>query len=93
MYLMFSNACNYQDSRSTRNNPFNEGWKFIKDNPEYAKESNYNDSNWRTVDLPHDISIEGLTVQDSTHIGPFSKDIEMSVDVGFLEGGTAWGPN
>lgn len=50
---------------------FNEGWKFVKffnastDNvqndkePENLQDPKANDSNWRTLDLPHDWAIEG----------------------------------
>ncbi len=38
---------------------FDSGWKFIlSDKPEYQK-SDFNDTDWRTLDLPHDWSIEG----------------------------------
>ncbi len=37
----------------------NSNWKFIlSDKPEYQK-SEFNDADWRTLDLPHDWSIEG----------------------------------
>ena len=38
---------------------FDAGWKFIKDNPKGAEEAGYDDTSWRTLDLPHDWSIEG----------------------------------
>lgn len=38
---------------------FNNDWKFIlNDNPEY-RDSVFNDTSWRTLNLPHDWSIEG----------------------------------
>jgi beta-galactosidase len=38
---------------------FNKGWKFILgDNPLY-RDTTYNDSSWRKLNLPHDWSIEG----------------------------------
>ena len=73
-----------------RNINFNEGWKFLNNRIENVEKVNYDDSQWRTIDLPHDISVEDLPVQDSTHIGPFFKGKDNSGDVGFLKGGTAW---
>lgn len=39
--------------------PFDEGWKFhLGDTPDVPA-SNFDDSSWRNVELPHDWSIEG----------------------------------
>lgn len=38
---------------------FNSDWKFIKDDPENAKEIDFDDSDWRSLNLPHDWAIEG----------------------------------
>ena len=39
--------------------PFDEDWKFIqKDVPE-AQQVSFSDADWRTLDLPHDWSVEG----------------------------------
>ncbi|OQA85723.1 MAG: Beta-galactosidase [Lentisphaerae bacterium ADurb.Bin242] len=37
---------------------FNKGWKFIRGFSEEMLAGNYDDSSWRTLDLPHDWSIE-----------------------------------
>lgn len=34
-------------------------WKFIKDNVDGAFEENFDDSNWRTIRIPHDYAVEG----------------------------------
>lgn len=73
-----------------RNINFNEGWKYINKNFEKAEHTNFDDTSWRIVDLPHDISVEDLPIQDSIHIGPFYKGVENGEDVGYLKGGTAW---
>jgi beta-galactosidase len=39
--------------------PFDDGWKFRLGDVPGAQESNYDDSNWQNVELPHDWSIEG----------------------------------
>jgi beta-galactosidase len=53
--------------------------------------TDYNDSKWRKVDLPHDWSIEDLPnqIQDSIN-GPFSKGSVGGTSTGFTVGGTGW---
>lgn len=38
---------------------FNMGWKFLLGDSPERREINYDDSQWRTLNLPHDWSIEG----------------------------------
>ena len=38
---------------------FNEGWRFLKDDPAGAEKPELSDSAWRELDLPHDWAIEG----------------------------------
>ena len=38
---------------------FNMGWKFLLGDSPERREVNYDDSQWRTLNLPHDWSIEG----------------------------------
>ncbi len=70
---------------------FDEDWKFIKANPEGAEKPDFDDSQWRQLDLPHDWSIEDLPNQvvDSV-IGPFSKASVGMMGTGYTVGGTAW---
>jgi beta-galactosidase len=50
-------AANAQSARKTES--FNANWKFfLRDEPQ-AKNASFNDTQWRTLDLPHDWSIEG----------------------------------
>lgn len=59
---------------SNRTNSFDENWRFIKNNPSGAENPGFDDSGLRTLDLPHDWSIEDLPNQDGINIiGPFSK--------------------
>lgn len=47
--------------------------------------------NWRTVDLPHDWSIEDLPDQKKDSIiGPFSRASIGKMGTGYTIGGTAW---
>lgn len=75
---------------SERNLDFNPGWKFIKDDIQGGDNPNYNDSEWRLVDLPHDWSVEDYPIKDMDHSGPFNKNLPMGQDVGYLAGGTGW---
>ena len=64
-----------QDGRSIN---FNSDWKFNKGDVNNGQSTSLNDSGWRTLDLPHDWSIEGnFTTQGEA-------------ESGFLLGGTGW---
>ncbi len=43
-----------------RENNFDRDWRFLKSDAPGAEETAFNDAAWRTVDLPHDWSIEDL---------------------------------
>ena len=74
-----------------RNLDFNLGWKFVRDSINGAETINFNDSGWRTVDLPHDWSIEDLPQKSGdTIIGPFSKKSIGATSTGYVVGGTGW---
>jgi beta-galactosidase len=63
-----------------RNRNFDFDWRFsLGDTPE-ASSLNFNDSNWRTLDLPHDWSIEGITDPKN----PTGRD------GGYFPAGTGW---
>ena len=76
LQVTIMNADNLQKGKvvDTRTTSFDEGWRFIKGNPSGAEAAAFDDSKWRTLDLPHDWSIEDLPnqIKDSI-IGPFSK--------------------
>ena len=44
---------------------FDLGWKFQLDAPQEAAEPGFDDSSWRTLDLPHDWSIEAVPDSDA----------------------------
>lgn len=70
---------------------FDQDWRFIKANPTGAEKPGFDDSGWRTLDLPHDWSIEDLPGQnDNSVMGPFSKDAISKMGTGYTTGGTAW---
>lgn len=57
---------------------FNEGWRFFSSDIKGAEQSDYNDKDWRRLNLPHDWSIEQ----------PFSK--QWASATGYLPGGIGW---
>jgi beta-galactosidase len=70
---------------------FDQGWRFLKDNPPNAETPAFNDTDWRMIDLPHDWSIEDLPDQkEGSVIGPFSKESIGKMGTGYTIGGTAW---
>ena len=72
-------SCNAGDSPTGRIvENFNYNWKFYKGDIKGAEESDFNDSHWRNLDLPHDWSVEG----------PYSP--ELASCTGYLPGGIAW---
>ncbi len=79
------------ESLINRNQDFNLGWKFVRDSIIGAETINFNDSVWRTVDLPHDWSIEDLPLKKGdTIVGPFSKKSIGATSTGYAVGGTGW---
>jgi beta-galactosidase len=62
------------------------GWRFHLGGMKSAEMTDFNDSNWRNIDLPHDWSIENLKGTDS----PFDSSAIGQVNSGFTVGGTGW---
>ncbi len=74
-----------------RDQLFDYGWKFCKDSTINAQLPGFNDLSWRSIDLPHDWSIEDLPgVDSSDKAGPFIKSSIGSTATGYVLGGTAW---
>jgi len=61
-------------------NSFNHDWKFHLGDVDHAQDRLFDDSNWRTLSLPHDWSIEG----------DFSPDHPATPGGGALPGGVGW---
>ncbi|GGG26956.1 glycoside hydrolase family 2 TIM barrel-domain containing protein [Paenibacillus abyssi] len=53
---------------------FDKNWRFSKDDPEGAETGGFDDSDWRTLNVPHDWSIEE----------PFDPDMESGGTQGYL---------
>lgn len=70
---------------------FDDDWRFHLGDIESAQSYDFNDNDWRELDLPHDWSIEPLPNQSSDSIvGPFSKKSIGGFDTGQTMGGTGW---
>ena len=67
-------------------NLFDSGWRFHLGGAQGAENPQFDDSQWRKIDLPHDWSIEDLPGTKS----PFSINAISQVSGGFTTGGTGW---
>jgi beta-galactosidase len=78
----------------TRDTLFNFDWKFYKGEVIGAENPQFNDTDWRKLDLPHDWSIEDLTITDTSNgriiSGPFDSKAIGGNHTGFTVGGTGW---
>jgi beta-galactosidase len=61
-------------------------WRFLKGAVSGAQQSDFDDSGWRRLDVPHDWSIEDLAPER----GPFDPCAPGSCSTGYTLGGTAW---
>ncbi|MFI5188334.1 MAG: glycoside hydrolase family 2 TIM barrel-domain containing protein [Chitinophagales bacterium] len=71
-------------------NLFDSSWKFFRGDVINGEKQNINDKNWRTVELPHDWSIEDLPNQSDSVIGPFTVKSIGTIATGYTVGGTGW---
>lgn len=75
----YAQVARYETGQRLRAN-FDEGWKFLKGDSAKAQTVWFDDSGWRTLDLPHDWSIEG----------PYDKDDPSAARGGYLPCGIGW---
>lgn len=74
-------ACSVKEPEAVRQRiAFNKDWKFYLGEVSGASEVDFDDTDWRTLDLPHDWSIEG----------DFSRDHPAGTGGGALPGGIGW---
>ena len=79
--ILIINACTESNPTTVRQiKDFTEEWKFFLDDDPLAFNIDFDDSQWRTLDLPHDWSIEA----------DFSIDNPASPGGGALPGGVGW---
>ncbi|HEY2828405.1 MAG TPA: glycoside hydrolase family 2 TIM barrel-domain containing protein [Pirellulales bacterium] len=82
--------------------PLNKSWTFQLGDPPDAGKSDFDDSAWRSVNVPHDYSIEGPMGSDPANMdGPFDRKSPSSMfqnrdrvvetgGGGYLDAGIAW---
>ncbi len=68
---------------------FNLGWRFQKGALQGAEAPGFDDRSWRSVDLPHDWSVDDPEGA-AAGVGPHDKDTPEPQAVGYLRGGTGW---
>lgn len=72
--------------RVGRDQSFDSGWRFQRGVGNGHEHTNFDDSHWRIVSLPHDWSIEDLPGE----AGPFDKAAIGGAATGFTTGGEGW---
>ncbi|MFA6086889.1 beta-galactosidase GalB [Mucilaginibacter sp.] len=80
MVVIFSSLTLYAQQTSRTVADFDKGWKFHLGNVASAEKKTANDKSWRTLNLPHDWSVEG----------EFNKDNPATQEGGALPGGIGW---
>ncbi len=76
---------------TNREQNFDSDWKFNLGDVSGAESATFDDSQWRSLDLPHDWSIEDFpTIDGKQQIGPFSEDSPGMGATGNVMGGTGW---
>ncbi len=63
-----------------------DNWKFWLGGAQGAEKPEFNDAQWRTVQIPHDWSIEDIPGTKS----PFTPNALNQASTGFTKGGTGW---
>ncbi|RRN77002.1 glycoside hydrolase family 2 protein, partial [Pseudoxanthomonas sp. SGD-10] len=82
-YIFFLTICLGQFSAKSQGRviaDFNKDWRFYLGDQEQASNLNFNDADWRKLNLPHDWSIEGK----------FDKNNPAGIGGGALPGGIGW---
>ncbi len=72
---------------------FDGGWRFLRGDEAEASKAEFDDAAWRTIDLPHDWSVEDLPPSEdpkARRSGPFDADAEGGGGQGFTIGGVGW---
>ncbi len=78
--LVLFSQCQKTETAIRNIEKFNNNWKFYLGDMDNAQRPSYNDSSWRTLNLPHDWSIEG----------EFCNDHPATPGGGALPGGIGW---
>ncbi len=73
-------SCTKNETGVRENLSFNDNWKFILNDSSIYKDAHFDDHNWRSLNLPHDWSIEGK----------FDENAPAGIGGGALPGGIGW---
>jgi beta-galactosidase len=88
---LFFVSCSVKTQKIERETNFNNNWQFIRADVASAEQFGFDDNDWRTLDLPHDYSIEDLPEKEGVkQVGPFSEVSAGGRSTGHVVGGTAW---
>ena len=90
LLFLYAIALNVSGQTHRTESAFDDNWKFFRGDAGDAEKPSFSDKSWRTVDLPHDWSIEDLPNQSDNVIGPFSKMSIGTTATGYTTGGTGW---
>jgi beta-galactosidase len=70
---------------------FDRAWQFHLGDAPDAAQPGFDDSSWRTLDLPHDWMIEGVPgIDPATMDGPFDRKSPAGAGGAYLNGGMGW---
>ena len=84
-------SCSKNIEKLEREVSFNANWKFIRADVSNAESPEFDDTDWRTVHVPHDYSIEDVPKKEGTkQIGPFSEKSAGGPSTGHVVGGIGW---
>ena len=85
-------AASAADEMPRESRLFDLDWRFFKGDITGAEEPEFDDRQWRSLNLPHDWSIEDLpAVAGKTEApGPFDAEAAAGIDSGFTIGGVGW---
>ncbi len=90
-FVLFVSCSSSKPDFTQREVNFDAGWKFKLGEARHADSAVFDDSGWRSVDLPHDWSIEDVPfVEGKKQIGPFSEESEGKGSTGNVVGGIGW---
>ncbi len=93
IFIMLSNiVLMAQSNLDARTRSFDSDWRFKLDTISTGPEQlNYDVSDWRIVDLPHDWSVEDVSIQkEDSIVGPFFRNSSGTIFDGFTYGGIGW---
>jgi len=87
----FSRAAEAPATEGRQTLSLDQGWRFHLGDVTEAEKPETADTDWRTLDVPHDFSIEGPPGADpATMEGPFDKKSPGGTGAGALNGGIGW---